>query len=95
VEGLDPVVEVDPFEHCEITYEGKNGEATATAEIRIKPSRGVDILFNADIIAENNGKLSNGDKIIISIAGHEDLFMSEAGQIPTRTEMEVEVEGLS
>ena len=95
VEGLDPVVEVDPFEHCEITYEGKNGEATATAQIRIKPNRGVDILFDADIIAVNNGNLSNGDKIIVSIAGCEELFMREAGQIPTRTEMEVKVEGLS
>ena len=87
--NLDPITEKDPFEEYSVVFEGKSGEGTASGMV-IMGAWG----YPFEVISENNGSLSNGDVIVISIAGREADMLDQSGVIPTRTELEVVVSGL-
>lgn len=100
IEGLTQAREVDVFEDYDLVFEGKNGEGTVSCQLNIHYSTvypdDVDVWERVDVISGQNGQLSNGDKIILSIKDYVDegYFLFNWDLAPTRTEIEVEVTGL-
>lgn len=99
IEGLKPIIEFDPFEEYEIFCTGGDGSATFSCVIyfypyRLHPDEVTE--WEIDVIAENNGSLSNGDIIVLSVKADAESgnFLNNWGLVPTRTEIEVVVSGL-
>lgn len=98
VEGLKDVVEVDVFQDFTVEYEGSNGKASIQL---IRMNIWVDhyncLEETAIVNSEKDGTLSNGDILILDISKKHSLMdrlTSCYGVIPTRTQIEVTVEGL-
>lgn len=102
VKGLKKIEKFDPFENFKISYDGPNGFATASGSIEFYPFRDnptestVYDFTDLGVNINNNGHLSNGDKIVISLKSftENNNFLFNWGLIPTRTELEVTVSGL-
>ncbi len=98
VEGLLETKTFDPFENYELTFEGENGSGYATGVFSFTYNRGkkdVQMSMDIDIICDNNGSLSNGDVITLSVAYTDsENFLYQWGVSPTRTEIQVTVSGL-
>ena len=99
VDGLDEAREFDPFEKYEVSYEGQDGNGYASANIYIRPyekNPTEEEEWEVEIIADNNGALKNGDVITLSVKKdtEDDKFLDNWGLVPTRTEIEITVEGL-
>lgn len=92
ISDLKPVVDFDPFENCNVTFSGSNGSGSAFGCVYPDPEDQDNVKLN--IVSGNNGSLSNGDTIIISVEYFADNFVEYWGLHPTRTEMEVTVSGL-
>ena len=90
VDGLSEGEPFDAFKNVEILYEGVNGYATASFKVE-DPNLTEE---NFVLVAENNGTLSNGDKITLQLVLDEEAFLDETGLIPEATEKEIVVEGV-
>ena len=93
VEGLEEAKEFNPFDHISVSFSGiaPSGEANITVEDSMPVS-------NLEVEADKKNGLCVGDKIKITIGDNaEDAkdYCFARGYIPTETEMEVTVNGLS
>lgn len=93
VSGLEEAKEFNPFDYISVSFSGiaPNGEANITVEDSMPVS-------NLDVKADKKNGLCVGDKIKITIGDNaEDAkdYCFARGYIPTVTEMEFTVEGLS
>ena len=93
VEGLKKLIEVDVFEDCVVEYQGANGSASVSVNIRFPDTSSTGTLeIGSNIVSENNGSLSNGDTVIASV--NRFYLQTAYGINPTRTEIEITVSGL-
>lgn len=89
VKNLKPLVEQDPFERYFVELKGYNGTGFASGYVYCS-RRGIGF----HVISENNGALSNGDVIQVSLEPGKESLSSDAGIIPTRLEREIVITGL-
>lgn len=89
VEGLKEVTMIDPFEHLEVIYSGTapNGSAKVTY------TGGDGVLSSSKFKISQSSKLSNGDKITVTVSMSEDSALAK-GYAFTQTSKEYTVSGL-
>ena len=92
ITGLEEGEKFDPFENIKVTFSGvaPNGDVS----ISDSDSEVSGLLYLPDKI----GGLSNGDKVVVTVSapsGELDDYCRGYGKIPTATEKEYTVEGLS
>ena len=90
VEGLEEVGSFDPFAGVEVSFSGiaPNGMAELTS--------GGSTLSSGDFIYEPSYGLKNGDKVKVSLyTSDPEYYIRRFGKVPSTTEKEFEVSGLS
>ena len=96
VQGLKEAETFDPFEGAVITFTGKEGDSDMTYEWRSDLAVMNDLYITYDFDAWT---LHNGDVVKFYIYGYDEYSASyligQYGMIPSRTEYEVTVSGLS
>lgn len=90
IEGLKEVAEYDPFKNLKVMFKGVNGEGTA--EIR-KPEDKISEQLEYEV--DNDGKLSNGNVVKITLRNDINTLFQKEDVAITRTSEEIEVTGLA
>lgn len=95
VKDLKEVGKFDPFDGLAVEFSGLDGQGTATVNKTnaSEKSHAKDISYSFS----ESTKLTNGGKVTVKISNTEDLdyYISKFGEIPTVTEKEFTVSGLS
>ena len=97
VSGLEKADVFDPFDDIDVTFDGTAPEGSATINVKSQSQLGDGFHFR--ITSDNNGSLSNGDTITVSLENDYSDDVSQqvleaTGRIPSETEKEYTVEGL-
>ena len=95
VKGLQAIATFDPFENVTVTFSGTSPYGTA----KIENNSTVDAANSLRYQLDKNRELKNGDKVKVTITtGSDDMntyLASRYGKVPTVTEKEFIVTGLS
>lgn len=87
--GPLPGTEIDLFEELELEYEGTNGNGYLTGYCMIDTHS-----YYVEVLSDENGSLSNGDTVLLSIEWAVDDLLYHYGVTLARTELEITVSGL-
>ena len=98
VKELTGLLKVDPFENVEFLFNGKNGTGTISNTAYAYISWDGDSMIKTieAVLPENNGSLSNGDKVHVKITNFDETELAEShGICFTRTEADIALRGLN
>lgn len=98
VEELTELLKIDPFKNVEFLFNGKNGTGTVSSTAYVSlPLGDRSVIKTVEVeLPENNGSLSNGDKLHVKITNIDAETLAKSyGAAFTKTEADVPLRGLN